>query len=536
MKYTIHVPDNFQHMNMLKEQIDSLELVFDEIVSSKSFHVTGSDISLNKFSSFVKRFENQGVAVLDDVQHKTMCKSYITSIRSINDNVDNVDNKTATPYFTPTQVAKVYNLASNNTSSTSRVGIAIIELGGGYNPTDLTNYWKNLGLTTIPNVTAISVDGGTNTPGSEADFEVVLDIEVIGGICPNSNIYVYFAPNTNSGFYDAINAAITSITNPVSIVSISWGSAENYWSASTLQAFNSLCQKAALAGITICVASGDNSSSDGETSGNHVDFPASSPWVLSCGGTHLVCPDFDYSSKTTSESVWGTGSPTSQGGGGGFSTVFARPSYQSVATSNYTTQGRAVPDVCGVADPATGWLIYLNSSFYVIGGTSAVAPMWAALLALVNFKSFANNVLYSNWSANKNIFHDILVGSDGYSAGPGWDPASGLGSPNGSLLLPSLSTNIANVPVKHTVKINNPGNQINYSNNTLSLQIKANNVSLGQTLTYSAKNLPNGLSINPSTGLISGIPSSTSKIVTVTTTDITTGISESVSFDWAIIP
>ena len=330
-----------------------------------------------------------------------------------------------------------------------------------------------MNLTTIPNVTAISVDGGQNKTGSGADYEVVLDIEVIGGICPNSNIYVYFAPNTSSGFYDAINAAITSTTNPVSVVSISWGSGENYWTSSALQSYNSLFQKASQAGITVCVAAGDGSSSDGESTGNHVDFPASSPWVLSCGGTNLVCPDLNYSSPTTVESVWGSGTATASGGGGGFSTVFSRPTYQTVATANYSTPGRAVPDVCGDADPATGWKIYINSAYTVIGGTSAVAPMWAGLLASVNFKQFANPVLYTAWQANKNIFHDITKGSQGFPAASGWDPASGLGSPNGTLLLPVLTGGNGGGGGSNTITVINPGALTGIVGTTVSITITA---------------------------------------------------------------
>jgi len=426
MKHTIHVPENFEHLDLLEHESKKLGLSIEYLPKSKSFNISGIEQCLTKFLEYAQQYKSNGVSILCGLSNTK--KSYVKRL--------GLTSSSSVSYFTPVDISKIYGI---NTTPEQRVGIAIIELGGGYNTSDLTTYWNYLGLKTIPNVVAISVDGAQNTPGSGADYEVILDIEVIGGICPNSNIYVYFAPNTDSGFYDAINAAITSTTNPVSTVSISWGSGENYWPSQSLQSFNALFQKAAELGITVCVASGDNSSSDGESSGNHVDFPASSPWVLSCGGTTLVCPDKNYSSPTTSEKIWGTNS-IGEGAGGGFSTIFSRPSYQTQVTSKYTTPGRGVPDVCGVADPSTGWQIYIRGSYQVIGGTSAVAPMWAAILGSINFKKFANPVLYNDWITNKSICHDITLGNNGYSAGSGWDPASGLGSPNGSVLL-SLLTN-----------------------------------------------------------------------------------------------
>jgi len=299
----------------------------------------------------------------------------------------------------------------------------------------LTQYWKYLSLKTIPNVYAISVDGISNSPGSDADGEVVLDIEVVGGILPNSNIYVYFAPNTNTGFYDAIHAAIYSTKYPVSVISISWGSAEDTWPKNTLTAFNNLFNIAAQKGITVCVASGDNGSTDGEK-GNHVDFPASSPWVLACGGTNLVCPTDVYNSSTK-ETAWGAVNDGATGGG--FSTIFQKPTYQQTATATYKQTGRGIPDVCGNADPQTGWIIYLNGQYQIIGGTSAVAPMWAAYLAAINCKKFVTPLLYTLYNTNKTILHDILTGNNGgYKAGKNWDPTTGLGSLNGAILTPLL--------------------------------------------------------------------------------------------------
>lgn len=375
-------------------------------------------------------------------------RSRITSIKKLQDHQleggsgphPHKKPKDALPGFNAKQLGAIYDIASQ---PASRVGIAVIELSGGWTQSDLDTYWSYLGLPVTPNVVAVSVDGVGNNPGDQsgADGEVTLDIQVIGGICPNSNIYVYFAPNTNQGFYDAIAAAVNSTTHPVSVVSISWGSAENEWPAATLQQFNTLLQTAAQKGITVCVAAGDNGSSDGEKKGQHADFPASSPWVLACGGTNLVCPDKVYDSQTK-EVVWNEGS---SGGatGGGYSTVFPKPSYQSQVPALKSQNYRGLPDVSGDADPETGWIIYLQGQYTVIGGTSAVAPMWAAYLASIGCKVFVNPVLYSVAASTPSAFHDITSGNNGaYKSAIGWDLCTGYGSPNGSVLTAQIQSKV----------------------------------------------------------------------------------------------
>ncbi len=438
MQCTVHVPKKIKDMKIF-DGINLLELISNNNLTyknindeSSSFGVIGSEENITNFINGIKSLEKYGVYCIGS-KPENFCKTHICCPKQIDDLT-----KISSSYFTSKDISQIYNLNSNRTT---RVGIAIIELGGGYNIKDLTTYWDYLALSTKPNVYAISVDGASNSPGSDADTEVVLDIEVVGGICPCSNIYVYFAPNTNQGFYDAIYSAIYSTTNPVSVISISWGSPENRWDSATIQSFNSLFEQAADKGITICVASGDSGSSDGEIRGNHVDFPASSPWVLACGGTNLVCPDKLYTSNTTSETVWGS-IPNNGAAGGGFSSVFEKPSYQTSATNGFNSTMRCVPDVCGNADPTTGWIIYINGSYVTVGGTSAVAPMWAGYLANIGFNKFLNPILYSAYQSNPNVTHDITKGSEGaYSATIGWDPASGLGSPNGSVLTSDLISN-----------------------------------------------------------------------------------------------
>ncbi|MBV9611627.1 MAG: S8/S53 family peptidase, partial [Acidobacteriaceae bacterium] len=211
-------------------------------------------------------------------------------------------NATPTSY-TPVQVAKLYSFPQNTGTNQT---IALIELGGGFNSSDLQTYWKQIGVSNV-SVTAVSVDGAQNSPVGDpnsADAEVVLDIEVAGGVAPGARIAAYFAPNTDQGFLDAINAAIHDTVRKPSVISISWGAPEDAWTPQALNAFNAAFHDAALLGITVCVAAGDNGSSDGDPSGVHVDFPASSPWVLACGGTRLV----GSNGKIESETVWNDGS------------------------------------------------------------------------------------------------------------------------------------------------------------------------------------------------------------------------------------
>jgi kumamolisin len=348
--------------------------------------------------------------------------------------------------YTPVQVADLYSFPPGTDGSGRSV--AIIELGGGYEQSDLDTYFSGLGLQT-PTVTAIGVDGADNVPGQDpngADPEVLLDIEVIGAIAPKAAISVYFAPNTDSGFVDAVTQAAHADPAPAAI-SISWGQSEDSWTASARTALDQAIVDAVGTGITVTVAAGDNGSSDGATGGAvHVDFPASSPHALACGGTRL---EANTSTDTiTSETVWNDGS---SGGstGGGVSDAFALPSWQQsvgVPASSGGATGRGVPDVAGNADPQTGYSIRVDGKDMVVGGTSAVAPLWAALIARIVQSTgsplgLAQPALYQGAAAGTDAagFRDITSGNNGaYSAGPGWDACTGLGSPDGSALLGRL--------------------------------------------------------------------------------------------------
>jgi kumamolisin len=342
--------------------------------------------------------------------------------------------------YTPVQVAQAYAFPSSATGQGETVGI--LELGGGFASSDLATYFSGLGLAN-PSVTAVSVDGGQNQPGvdTNADGEVMLDIEVVGAVANEAMIAVYFAPNTDQGFIDALSTAVHDTTNKPTVVSISWGQSEDSWSAQSRTQMEQVLTEAAAVGVTVTVAAGDNGSTDNVSDGQqHVDFPASAPHALACGGTRLDAAGTTISSET----VWND--PPDGATGGGVSRQFAVPSYQAAAhvPDNVDTgqAGRGVPDVCGDADPQTGYTIRVDGRDETIGGTSAVAPLWAGLIARLNQQlgaplGFVQPRLYP--LLGEAGFHDITQGNNGgYAAGPGWDACSGLGSPNGTALLSEL--------------------------------------------------------------------------------------------------
>jgi len=347
---------------------------------------------------------------------------------------------TTSPSYTPVQVGQLYQFPTTGAAGQT---IGIIELGGGYRTADITAYFKSLGQKT-PTVTAVLVDKGKNAPStaSSSDGEVMLDIEVAAAVAPGAKIVVYFTPNTDQGFTDAISTAVHDTTNKPSVISISWGGPESSWTQQSMTALDAACQSAAALGITITVAAGDDGSTDGVTgSANHVDFPASSPHVLACGGTKLI----GSGSTITSEVVWNETAAKEGATGGGVSTVFALPTWQASSGVPLagTFAGRGVPDVSGDADPATGYEVRVDGQSMVIGGTSAVAPLWAGLIAVNNAKNtmtagFLQPAIYA--AKAKSCFHDIVSGNNGaFSAGPGWDACTGLGSPIGTSLVALLA-------------------------------------------------------------------------------------------------
>jgi kumamolisin len=356
-----------------------------------------------------------------------------------------------------TEFAKRYKFPQSYQGQTldgSGQTVAIIELGGGFRGSDLKVYFKEIGVAR-PTVTAVVVDHAAHKPttADSDDGEVMLDIEVAGAVAPKAKFAVYFAPNNgDKGFIDGISAAVHDTERKPGVISISWGGPESTSDTQGIKAFHEIFVAAAALGITVCVASGDHGTADQDApdwDGKiHVDHPAVDDLVLGCGGTQI-----DNQGKDV---VWNDGTPfdtTVAGGGGwasggGISEVFAVPNYQQNANLPVSISsgkaGRGVPDI---AMSATNYFTRVDRQEGASGGTSAVAPLMAALVALLNQAKkknvgFLNPLLYANAGA---LLHDVTVGTNaitntvkGYQAGPGWDACSGLGTPDGTAILGKL--------------------------------------------------------------------------------------------------
>jgi kumamolisin len=356
-----------------------------------------------------------------------------------------------------TEYAKRYNFPANlNGTTLDGTGqtVAIIELGGGYRRSDLKVFFKEIGALT-PKVSTISVDHAGNDPttAESADGEVMLDIEVAGAVAPKANFAVYFAPNNgDKGFLDAISAAVHDSQRKPSVISISWGGPENSTDQQGVQAYHELFAAAGALGITVCIASGDHGTADldaADWDGKiHVDHPACDDLVLACGGTQIV---------SGQDVAWNDGTPfdaNAPGGGGwatggGISEIFPVPPYQANANLPVSIDtgkpGRGVPDI---AMSATNYFTRVDTSEGASGGTSAVAPLMAALVTRLNQAKkknvgLLNPFLYAN--AAKGVVRDVTSGTNaidktlkGYQAGPGWDACTGLGTPDGVAILDNL--------------------------------------------------------------------------------------------------
>jgi kumamolisin len=365
-------------------------------------------------------------------------------------------------WYTPSELAAHYNFPSGDGSGQT---VGLLEFGGGYFPSDLTEFCKLANIATPPTVVALSTDGTATNVKDGAEGEVMLDIEVVAGVCPKAKIAVYFAQFTEQGWITAVDAAVHDQTNDPGVLSASWGEAEDtdIWTAAAMAQINETLQEAAQIGVTVCIAAGDDGSSDAVADGHaHVDFPSASPYVLSVGGTTI--PSKDASSQ---DIVWreGDGLRADNGGstGGGVSTVFPRPAWQSgiqiQPLDPGAIVGRCIPDLAANADwNASPYLLCVDGKAQPNGGTSAATPLVAGLLTLINASrataqrvGYLTPVLYQKIpSANGTVgaagCTDVQSGDNntasigGFSAGPGYDAVSGWGAPNGRNLLQALSS------------------------------------------------------------------------------------------------
>lgn len=350
--------------------------------------------------------------------------------------------------FSVPELVRFYNFPAELNGHGQTIGL--IELGGGFKVSDLNAYFRRLGIPK-PRVRWVSVDGAKNDPGGAADGQVTLDIEVAGAVAPGADIVVYFAPNTSDGFARAVSEALADDSNRPSVISIAWGSSEISWTAKTSKKLDQALQSAAERNVTVVCAAGDQGVTDGQTDGGrHVDFPASSPWVLACGGTRIT----DVKERGGSETVWNDGE-TFGATGGGFSAIFPLPEWQAglnIASIEPQKLGRAIPDVAANASPQTGYSVVLHGEELVLGGTSASAPLWAGFIALINLAlgrnlGYFNPLLYSTIGP-ANVLHDVTQGNNslknvkGYDAGPGWDACTGWGTPDGEKLIAALRSHL----------------------------------------------------------------------------------------------
>jgi kumamolisin len=383
------------------------------------------------------------------------------------------DTATAMPLapLGPADLATRYHFPQGDGSHQT---IAIAEFGGGYFGDDLSAYSTKFQLgspsvTVQPvNLTPLTLEQMKQLPKQEMDDEVgateevMMDVQVVAGLCPKANIIVYFATFDQKGWVDLLNQVVLGKPAKPVTLSVSWGAPEDSgdWSASALNAINSRLNAVAMLGVTVCVSSGDDGSGDGVGDNRvHVDFPASSPFVLGVGGTMIT----GTSAKMT-ESAWWV-SPGQRNGkgagatGGGVSAVFPRPKWQNVQVRSLNSRsidGRVVPDVSALSGPPLYDLIFLGNPA-PNGGTSASTPLWAALIARINGKlpaekqqRFLTPLLYQNGANAKPVAAsactDITAGQNashptpgvGYQAGPGFDAVTGWGTPNGQALLNAL--------------------------------------------------------------------------------------------------
>jgi kumamolisin len=309
------------------------------------------------------------------------------------------------------------------------------------------SYFDVIGVPT-PSVSAVRVEGGQNLPGVVEiyDSEVCLDIDVAGGAAPGARLVCYFASLSAAGMIEAIRAAVHDETNNPSVVTLSWSMSEAFWLQAPMyiDAMEEVLQDAAMLGVTVCIAAGDyGAASEFHDGAAWVNYPASSPYALSCGGTTL----FATGDRILYESAWNILYPYGQATGGGISQVFPPPAWQAAAQLPPSINpgqrlGRGVPDVSANADPFTGYLVQVNGNYTVICGTSAVAPLWAALIARLNQRlgvriGYFTPFLYTEAAE---AFRDVVLGGNGgYLARVGWDPCTGWGSPHGARLRSALA-------------------------------------------------------------------------------------------------
>jgi subtilase family serine protease len=489
-------------------------------------------------------------------------------------------------YWNADQIAQAYGLNSYYAAGDDGAGetIGLIELEPNL-ASDIATYETCYGLSgsDAPAINYTEVDGGAGSGAGSG--EAALDIEQVIGLAPQATVDVYQAPNfdTNSGFVAALQAMVDN--SAINVISDSWGACESYTesfttSSTDISSENVLFEQAATEGKSVFAASGDTGSSgcwqNDQSSAPAVSDPGSQPYVTGTGGTSLT--GAGTTPTPVSQSVWNDGGDSDAASGGGVSSVWPMPTWQSTAAGSLNVIGadssgtpcqaasgsycREVPDVSADGDPETGYAIYCSSTcaqlgnsaapgdWLLVGGTSAVAPLWAAYAALVNDSSvcnrtaigFANPLLYEAADdAYASDFNDIANGGNNdaggtgyegglYPVGSGYDMATGLGTPIGGPLGNTLCDEA------DTVTLGDPAAQTTTVGVAVNLALVASDSEGHGVSGFSAAGLPAGLSISASTGVITGAPTLSGRYnVAVTATASITGASTSKSFSWQVV-
>ena len=352
------------------------------------------------------------------------------------------------PGLLPSVFGTLYGMATGGRGAGQC--IALIEPKGGYRPQDLADACRAMNVP-VPAITDVSVGGGRNAYGADpdADKEVTLDLQVVAGIAPQARIAVYFTPNSDTGIADGVANAVHDRTNHPSVIVITWGEAEQNWPPDARKSLDAVLHDAVRLGITVVAAAGDSLATAGLFDAAHVVYPASSPYVLSCGGTQIGIDQ--AASAITAEVVWNKNDGAT-GTGGGISDFYGVPAFQLKANlppsvNDGGRHGRGIPDIAAAASEINGYRIVLGGAEVVTGGTSAAAPLWGAFIALLNERrghalGFVNDTLYQKPTLLRAITsgNNMALGI-GYQAGPGsgWNACTGLGVPKGAEIIAALA-------------------------------------------------------------------------------------------------
>jgi len=339
--------------------------------------------------------------------------------------------------LSPAEVLTAYGFRQHQYAGALPVKLGIGSLGGGVVQADLNNAVSEWGMA-HPTLSIITAGGAENDPtDQDSNVENMLDLELVSFTWwwltgTPADVTIAFGPNTGGGM-KAATAALAAAG--VEVASWSWGAAASDWGVGERHALAQAFAHAVANGVTFFAASGDNSIDDGLTAPS-ADYPCSDPNVWAVGGTRLLV---STDGSRAGEIAWGDGRPGDEGGGGGYDPTVRAPAWQtSVLPSG--ERGRGVPDTAANADPNSGWQISANGAWTVVGGTSAASPFTAALVAVAKgvAKAVGEGLTTPAVYATPSACHDITTGSNGDPATPGWDPATGLGSPRGDAFVEAV--------------------------------------------------------------------------------------------------